>query len=160
MQAPVLAALENVRPWTGRGWRAVGGGGVRGGGWGRGGRTTFLRFSGTIFVQHFYPFWTSSVTVHETEHLHLPASFDKPVLYAQALTHTHTGWRRVCIHKMNSQNKSSLDCFSPVEMGKSDPTFLSEVGWLKEIYQVSSNECWCCSVSATAKWPKCQLMQL
>lgn len=54
MQAPVLAALENVRPWTGRGWRAVGvggvGGGLGGGRWGWGGRTTFLRFSDTIFV--------------------------------------------------------------------------------------------------------------
>lgn len=84
----------------------MGGGGVGagGGGWGGfgvggGGRTTFLRFSDAMFVQHSYPIPTSSVTVHETGHLHLSVSFDKLVLYALARNvPPHRQAERVCTH--------------------------------------------------------------
>lgn len=100
-------------------------------GWGRGRRTTFLRLSDAMFVQHFYPFQASSVTVHETEHLHLSVSVDKLALYARSShIHPYSQAKRMSTCETNSQNlhwivSVPLRCKNPISVVKKTPKIVS-----------------------------------
>lgn len=113
MQAPVLAALENVRSWTGRGWRAVGGGGLL-----RQGRKNDVS---EVFRHHicltFLPI--SNKFSHSSWNRALPFTgllSQAGALCSESCTHPYRQEERVCIHEMNSQNTSFFYHFRAFEM--------------------------------------------